>query len=242
LAPGAVERFDIILKEADMNPVLRRIFQLLFMVILQAALLFLGAWTFGWSTAWWYIGLYVGMLFLASFVMLPTRKEVIAERGRGAEGAKPWDKWITRLLAIPSLGLLVLSGLDHRFGWTGVLPLWTFVLGAALFALGYFIVLWAMYANPFFSQVVRIQAERGHTAVTEGPYRFVRHPGYAGMFVSMIGSVLLLGSLYGWFCFLFYLILLLIRTSLEDRALQAELPGYLEYAKKVRYRLLPGVW
>lgn len=225
-----------------MNPILRRIFQLLVMVLLQAALLFASAGSLRWLPAWWYLGLYVGMLAAASFVMIPHRSEVIAERGRGVQGAKPWDLWITRLIAIPALGLLLLSGLDFRFGWTGSLPPWVLVTGGLFFVLGYAIVLWAMYTNQFFSQVVRIQEERGHSAVTGGPYRFVRHPGYCGMFLAMIGSVLLLGSVYGWVCTLFYAVLVVIRTALEDRTLQAELPGYAEYARKVRYRLLPGVW
>ena len=225
-----------------MNPILRRMIQLLVMFLVQAALLFGGAWTLRWVAAWVYVGLYIGMLLFASALMIPAHKDVIVERGKGGKGAKTWDKWITRLLAIPSLGLLVLAGLDFRFGWTDSLATWTFWLGIPFFILGYFVVLWAMYVNPFFSQVVRIQTERGHTAMTGGPYRFLRHPGYVGMIISFIGSVLLLGSLYGWIFFALYLALVLIRTTLEDRILQVELPGYAEYAGKVRYRILPGVW
>jgi protein-S-isoprenylcysteine O-methyltransferase Ste14 len=145
-------------------------------------------------------------------------------------------------MSIPSLGLLILSGLDKRFGWMPSLPLWVFILGVLLFILGYSFLLWAMYTNQFFSQIVRIQTERGHTAVTEGPYRIVRHPGYAGMLVTFPGCVFILASLYGLILYLLYAVLVILRTSLEDRTLQAELPGYAEYAQHTRYRLIPGVW
>jgi protein-S-isoprenylcysteine O-methyltransferase Ste14 len=111
-----------------------------------------------------------------------------------------------------------------------------------LFIAGYALVLWAMYTNKFFSQIVRIQTERGHSAVMDGPYRFIRHPGYLGMTLSLLGAVLILDSLWGLVCFGLYLALIFTRTSLEDRTLQAELPGYKEYAARTRYRLLPGIW
>jgi protein-S-isoprenylcysteine O-methyltransferase Ste14 len=225
-----------------MSPILRRILQLLVLVALQALLLFVSAGTIRWSNAWWYLGLYMGMLVMASFILIPSHPEVIAERGKGTQGGKPWDLWITRLISIPSLGLLILAGLDERFGWTSPLPLWALILGVVLFTIGYAVVLWAMYSNRFFSQIVRIQTERGHTAVTVGPYRIVRHPGYAGMLTTFLGCILILNSLYGLFLYLFYAILVIVRTSLEDRTLQAELPGYAIYAGHTRYRLIPGVW
>jgi protein-S-isoprenylcysteine O-methyltransferase Ste14 len=225
-----------------MSPILSRIFQLLVMVLLQALLLFVAAGTLGWQAGWWYIGLYVLMLAAASFIMIPHRREVIEERSKGAKGGKPWDLWLTRLMIIPSLGLLVLAGLDQRWGWTPALPLWVRLSGASLFGAGYALVLWAMYTNKYFSQTVRIQTERGHVAITAGPYRIVRHPGYLGMTISMLGAVFMLDSLFGLVCFVLYLILIFLRTQLEDRTLQAELPGYAEFAARTRFRLFPGVW
>jgi protein-S-isoprenylcysteine O-methyltransferase Ste14 len=225
-----------------MSPILRRILQLLVLVLLQAALLFLSAGTVRWPAGWWYIGLYVLMLSCASFIMIPNRREVVEERSKGAQGGKRWDRWLTRLMIIPSLGLLVVCGLDYRWSWTPPLPLWLRLTGGLLFVAGYALVLWAMYTNKFFSQTVRIQTERGHAAVTNGPYRTIRHPGYLGMTVSMLGAVFLLDSLWGLACFLLYLALIVTRTALEDRALQAELPGYKEYATRTLYRLLPGIW
>lgn len=225
-----------------MSPILLRILQLLVMVLLQAILLFVSAGDLRWPAGWWYIGLYVLMLSAASFVMIPRRREVIEERSKGAKGGKRWDYWLTQLMIIPSLGLLVVAGLDQRWSWTAPLPVWVRLIGGFLFILGYALVLWAMYANKFFSQVVRIQTERGHVAVTDGPYRIVRHPGYLGMTTSMLGAVFLLDTLYGLACFLLYLVLIILRISFEDRTLQAELPDYPEYAARTRFRLIPGLW
>lgn len=225
-----------------MSPILKRISQLLVLVILQAAVLFASAGSLQWAAGWWYIGLYIAMLLLASVIMLPNRMEVVAERSKGTSGGKSWDLWITRLLAIPTLGLLVLAGLDQRWNLTPPLPLWGRLFGALAFGAGYAIVLWAMYSNEYFSQVVRIQSERGHVAVTGGPYRFVRHPGYLGMILSMLGAVFLLDSLWGLVCFALYLGLIVTRTALEDRTLRAELPGYSEYLTHTKYRLIPGLW
>jgi protein-S-isoprenylcysteine O-methyltransferase Ste14 len=225
-----------------MSPILKRIAQLLVLVLVQAALLFVSAGTLNWPAGWLYIGLYLGMLLLATVIILPGHSEVVAERSKGTTGGKSWDLRITRLMAIPTLGLLVLAGVDQRWSLSPSLPLWVRLFGMLAFMLGYAVVVWAMYSNPYFSQVVRIQSERGHTAVSNGPYHFVRHPGYFGMTSSMFGSVLLLDTLWGFTCFTLYLALVLIRTALEDRTLQAELPGYSEYAQQTKYRLFPGIW
>jgi protein-S-isoprenylcysteine O-methyltransferase Ste14 len=224
------------------SPIFLRILQLLVLVLIQAALLFVSAGTLGWSAGWWYISLYVLMLATASFVMIPHRREVIEERSKGAKGGKRWDHWLTQLMIIPSLGLLVLAGFNQRWSWTQPLPVWLRLSGGFLFLLGYSLVLWGMYANRFFSQVVRIQTERGHVAVTSGPYRIVRHPGYLGMTTSLLGAVFLLDCLYGLVCFLLYLVLIILRTALEDRTLLAELPGYPEFAARTKSRLFPGLW
>lgn len=225
-----------------MSPILARILQLLLLVIVQAILLFACAGSLRWQAGWWYIGLYLIMLVAASFVMIPRRREVVEERSRGVQGGKGWDLRITRLMGIPTLGLLALAGFDERFNLTPPMPIGIRTAGALLFIAGYLLVLWAMYVNAYFSQVVRIQTERGHHAVVDGPYRFIRHPGYLGMTTSLLGAVFLLDSMYGLACFVLYLVLIIVRTALEDRTLLAELPGYLEYAARTRYRLVPGLW
>jgi len=225
-----------------MSPIIRRILQLMVLVLLQAVLLFGSAGSVHWPAGWWYIGLYVLMLAVASFIMFPNRREVVEERSKGAQGGKRWDLWLTRLMTIPTVSLLVISGFDDRFGWTPPLPLWLRLTGALLFVAGYALVLWAMYSNKFFSQTVRIQTERGHTAVMDRPYQTIRHPGYLGMTLSMLGAVFILDSLWGLVFFALYLVLIIARITLEDRTLQAELPGYKDYAARTRYRLLPGIW
>jgi len=99
-----------------------------------------------------------------------------------------------------------------------------------------------MLANRFFSGVVRIQNERGHSVVSDGPYRWVRHPGYAGGFIGDLALPLLLGSAWAFIPAALTAGAVVLRTALEDRTLQAELPGYREYAQRTRFRLLPGVW
>jgi protein-S-isoprenylcysteine O-methyltransferase Ste14 len=225
-----------------MQPILRRILQLLVLIFIQGVLLFLSAGSLSWTPGWLYLGLYFAGLLLASVIILPRRKEVVKERSKGATGGKTWDIWLTRILTIPSLGILVVAGLDQRFGWLPGFSPSLQATGGTLFMLGYAIVIWAMYSNRYFSQVVRIQSDRGHVPETGGPYRFVRHPGYVGMLISSLGAVWLLRSAWAMIPFGFYALAVITRTALEDRTLRAELPGYAEYAGKTRYRLVPGVW
>ncbi len=167
----------------------------------------------------------------------------MAERSRLQKGSKRWDVALTMLAAVllPMLAWLV-AGLDVRNGWTTGFPVWLNWLGAVMFAGGYALTVWAMASNTFFSATVRIQSERGHVVASGGPYRYVRHPGYAGAIVFQIGSSLLLGS---WPSLVFSIAaaaLYVIRTALEDKTLKEELAGYTAFAQRTRYRLLPAVW
>jgi protein-S-isoprenylcysteine O-methyltransferase Ste14 len=132
--------------------------------------------------------------------------------------------------------------LDHRYGWSPVFPTWLNILGFILIGVGYAFAVWAMAENRFFSGVVRIQLDRGHVVCDSGPYRFVRHPGYVGNILPLPGIVLALGSVWTVVPALVALIIIVVRTVLEDRALRDELPGYLDYARRVRYRLIPGIY
>ncbi len=133
-------------------------------------------------------------------------------------------------------------GLDvGRYHWSS-LGLWATVLGNVIFSFGWILLMWAMLANPHFEATVRIQTDRHHRVVTAGPYAVVRHPGYVGASLWALGSPLIVGSAYGLIPAGITVGLLVLRTCLEDKTLQAELPGYAEYAKQVRYRLLPGIW
>jgi protein-S-isoprenylcysteine O-methyltransferase Ste14 len=138
--------------------------------------------------------------------------------------------------------LVIVAGLDHRFGWSPAFPVWLNVLGLILIALGYGFAVWALVENRFFYSVVCIQMDRGHEVCDSGPYRIVRHPGYAGNILPLPGIVLALSSVWTIIPAVAALIIAIIRTALEDRTLQEELPGYRDYAQQVRYRLIPGVY
>jgi protein-S-isoprenylcysteine O-methyltransferase Ste14 len=160
-----------------------------------------------------------------------------------AQSAKAWDKALAPLMALSvSFPLVIVAGLDHRFGWSPVFPLWVVVVGFLLIALGYAFATWALIENRFFSSVVRIQVDRGHVVCDSGPYRIVRHPGYAGSILPLLGIVLALSSTWTLIPAAVALIIAVIRTGLEDRTLQDELPGYRDYARRVRYRLIPGIY
>lgn len=225
-----------------MSPLTRRGVQRAVIVLLQGICLFAPAGTLAWPAAWWYLGGYVVLVGVGALLLMPHHREVITERSRGTHDAKTWDRWVTTGMAIASFGLLVIAGFDQRWGWTPPWPAWALPVGIGLFAAGYAVVLWAMWANPFFAQGVRIQTERGHSTISTGPYRVIRHPGYLGMATSMLGAALLLGSSYAWICVALYLALLIARTDLEDRTLHAELPGYAAYSSTVKHRILPGIW
>ena len=172
---------------------------------------------------------------------------LLAERERTRFGklpdTKPWDKVLAPLMGISlSFPLVIVAGLDHRFGWSPIFPVWLTVIGLILTLLGYAFAVWALAENRFFSGVVRIQTERGHVVCDSGPYRIVRHPGYAGNLLSLPGIVLALGSVWTLIPAALALIIGVIRTALEDRTLQEELPGYREYSQRVRYRLIPWLY
>ncbi|MFA5617720.1 MAG: isoprenylcysteine carboxylmethyltransferase family protein [Syntrophorhabdaceae bacterium] len=156
---------------------------------------------------------------------------------------KPWDKALAPLLAVSvSFPLFIVAGLDHRYGWSPVFPSWLSIVGLIVIALGYAFGGWALVENRFFSGVVRIQTDRGHVVCDSGPYGIVRHPGYAGNILSLPGIALALGSVWTLIPAAVALTIAVVRTALEDRTLQEELPGYREYARRVRYRLIPGIY
>ena len=159
------------------------------------------------------------------------------------KNAKAWDKVLAPLMAV-SIGypMVIVAGLDHRHHWSLEFPLLLSIIGFILIAFGYAFAAWAVAENRFFSSVVRIQTERGHVVCDTGPYRFVRHPGYAGNILPLFGIVLALGSVWTLIPTAVALIIMVIRTALEDRTLREELPGYRDYAQRVRYRLIPGVY
>jgi len=200
---------------------------------------------FGWWQAWVYSLLIVAAGLGGRIWAERRHPGLLAERQNmeKVQSAKAWDKVLAPLMALSvSFPLVIVAGLDHRFGWSPVFPLWLIVLGFLLISLGYAFAAWALIENRFFSSVVRIQVDRGHVVCDSGPYRIVRHPGYAGNMLALPGMVLALSSMWTLIPAAVALIIAVIRTVLEDQTLQDELPGYRDYTRRVRYRLIPGIY
>jgi protein-S-isoprenylcysteine O-methyltransferase Ste14 len=203
----------------------------------------------GGDLAWWQGWLY-SVLFLiigiGSRVLAEKRHPgLMAERSRFGkdQNVKPWDKLLAPLMAISiSFPLFIVAGLDHYYGWSPEIPIWLNIPGFILILIGYAFASWAIIENRFFSTMTRIQTDRGHMVCDSGPYRMVRHPGYAGNIIALPGIVLALGSIWTTIPVIAALIIAVIRTTLEDKTLQEELPGYRDYVNRVRYRLIPGVF
>lgn len=217
----------------------KRMLQVVVQFLVLAAILFISSGRLDWVWAWAYLGVGVGILALNVFVMSP---ELIAERGEIKENVKGWDRVLGALIAVLTLGALMVMGLDARFGWSPRLAGAIQLGGLVFLAMGQGLFSWAMASNKFFSGLVRIQKERGHTVVTGGPYRHIRHPGYVGYIISWLATSLALGSLWGLIPAGLVACLMVARTALEDKALLEELDGYRDYARQVRCRLLPGIW
>ena len=211
------------------------------MTAAYALLLFACAGTASWPAAWVYLGL-MSVIMAAYTVTLQRNPDLVAERTKPPTDAKRWDKPLVAFIGVVGpFGLIVIAGLDHRFGWSRA-PAWWAAAGAVLVAAGGALTHRAVAANRFFSAIVRIQSDRGHQVVDRGPYRFVRHPGYLGSIIHMPGAALMLGSWWSLLLVALVEVVMVVRTALEDRTLRAELDGYAAYAQRVRYRLVPGLW
>jgi protein-S-isoprenylcysteine O-methyltransferase Ste14 len=212
-------------------------------LIIQAVSLFLAAGHLDIPRAWIYLCLNFVFSTAGVIIIWKLTPELLNQRGGINPGTKSWDKVI--LLTYFPVILVVLpltAGLDvGRLNWSNLSIHFT-ILGIALYALAFFIAQWAMVKNKFFEGTMRIQENRDHSVITTGPYRIVRHPGYVGMILASLSPPLIIGSLYALIPAGLGIILVIIRTSLEDKTLRNELNGYTEYAKEVRYRLVPGIW
>lgn len=206
---------------------------------LQATVLFAAAGTVRWPAAWAYFGLYavcftIGLAWVAS-----VNPAVINERGRRSENTEAFDQRFHRVMPALIFGGLILGGLDYRFGWS-IMPLALQVAGLMLLIPALFLASWVLATNAYASRVVRLQ--EGHRVITTGPYRFVRHPMYSGTLLAWIAAALALGSWWMLIPAALGIVLFVWRTAQEDATLQEKLPGYREYARQTRYRLIPGVW
>jgi protein-S-isoprenylcysteine O-methyltransferase Ste14 len=212
---------------------------------IQGALLFIAAGRGDLPRAWLFVGVSFVCMFGNSVVLAVVNPELLNQRGawRKKKDIKAWDRRLVPLYGLASFyAIPIVMGLDvGRFHWSD-LGLWATVLGVVVVSLGWALLTWAMLVNRHFETIVRIQTDRGHRVVSAGPYAAVRHPGYVGASLWALGSPLIGGSAYGLIPAGVTVLILVLRTYLEDKTLRVELPGYAEYAQRVRYRLLPGVW
>ena len=205
--------------------------------------LFWSAGRLDWWSAWAALAVMAVWTAAMAIIVLHHNPDLLAERLGPRKGGKRWDRAIVALMGLVTLVRYILAGLDERYGWTGGFPVWVQFAALVLCVLGNDVLfVWAAAANAFFSRITRIQSERGHTVVVGGPYRYVRHPAYTGSILYEMAVPILLASWPALIASGVSTLLLILRTALEDRTLQAELSGYAEYARRVRYRLLPGIW
>ena len=191
----------------------------------------------------WVYSVLSALVLLMTVAMLYDQPDLISERLKPGKGMKRWDK-IYYAFSSPFFFLsIILACVDvGRFGWSPPLPISVYIISCIIYVLGHSIFLWAKRTNKFFSSVVRIQTERNQVVCQEGPYRFVRHPGYVGGIIFTLTTPLVLGALWAFVPAGIAVSSMVVRTYLEDKTLQKELPGYVDYTKKVRYRLIPGIW
>jgi protein-S-isoprenylcysteine O-methyltransferase Ste14 len=211
-------------------------------VVMLALLLFLAAGTLNWSAGWAMVIVMAGWVTATAIVVIPRYPELLAERTGPKKGAKIWDTALLGLYGVAMMIMWIVAGLDMRNSWSSGIGLAAQIGAMLIVIVGYGLVVWATGTNAFFSQVVRIQTERGHTVISSGPYRHVRHPAYVGMILVVLGAPIMLGSWWALIPGVISALVVIVRTKLEDQTLQAELPGYMEYTQRTRYRLIPGFW
>lgn len=211
--------------------------------LLTIVLFFILAGRINYWQGWVYAATNVIILLISSTAFV-NKADLVKERLKPEPGIKWWDKILFYWLYTPIFfAVFIIACLDAgRFRWTTELPVSIYVVSYLVYFFSQFLHHWAMWVNPFYSSVVRIQKERGHEVIQSGPYRFMRHPGYVAGILMAVSSSLIFGSLWALIPAGMVVILLIVRTYLEDVALQKELSGYADYTRKVKCRLLPGVW
>ncbi|WP_411287462.1 methyltransferase family protein [Phenylobacterium sp.] len=212
------------------------------LILMSLVLLFLPAGSIGWRPGWIFLGVLTFAFTVAALVLARVNPGIFQARSRFQPGTKGWDKTLLAILLPAIVAILPVAALDAgRFHWSAP-PVWLMVVAYAPLLAGIALTAWAQAVNPFFEPGVRIQSERDHHVIDTGPYRYVRHPGYASALLMFIGMPLALGSLWALAPAAVAAALLALRTLWEDRLLRAELPDYPDFSRRVRFRLIPGVW
>jgi len=213
---------------------------IVFFGVAPAVVIFILAGHWDLWNVWAYAGVAAAVQSFQALAIYRKNPDLLKER------VKPSNRGRQPLAAIGAIGVFILYwgivGLDQRFHWSDIVPPAGMVAGLAIFAIGMGLTSWSILVNSFFSTAVRIQEDRGQRVISTGPYGIVRHPGYAGGLLAALASVLALNSLLAIIPAVILLVVLVNRTVIEDRMLHNELAGYADYAVKVHYRLMPGIW
>lgn len=211
-------------------------------IVVFLAILFIPAGRLNWLEGWLFFCAYMISMSALVFWGYRTNPELMRERAEPGENVKTWDRIILGIYTVLLIVMLVLAGLDSgRYNWSSP-PLFVYVLGWLGLLFSLILIWWTFASNPYLSEQVRIQDDRGHEVVSDGPYRYVRHPMYIGIIVTVLCVPLVLGSFLALIPAVLIVVLFVIRTALEDRTLQEELEGYRAYARRVKYRLVPYIW
>ena len=216
-----------------------------FSVLVTLLLLFLPAGRLDWWEAWVYIGMVLISSMISSLILDAHNPDLVRERSHAAsaDNVKGWDKFLVLITSVVGpTAALIIAGLDQRFGWSSDLPDYIQWISLVIIVLGRSLSSWAMITNPFFSSHVRIQTDRGHSVYAGGPYKVIRHPGYAGGLLSWLAAPVFFRSIWMAIPTILVIAASILRTVMEDKTLRVELPGYPEYAGEVEYRLIPGIW
>ncbi|MCX6008349.1 MAG: isoprenylcysteine carboxylmethyltransferase family protein [Chloroflexi bacterium] len=214
------------------------------MFLIFGLALFLPAGTIAWAAGWAFMIMFFSFTIAASIWLFKQNPDLLNERmtGLSKSDEKSWDKVLMTVIAIVFFAWLIFMPLDAvRFGWSQV-PTWVQITGAVILLCSFCVFYLAYRTNPYLSPAVRIQKDRGQQVVSTGPYRYIRHPLYAGFTLFVPGVTLLLGSWYGLILGFVLVALTARRAVMEERALRDELKGYEEYMTKVKYRLIPFIW
>ncbi len=229
---------------ASLSPrrrVLLVIVQGLVLMALLAAILMIAAGSTAWPRGWLLIGVYAVCFFTSSTILMLRVPELMDERRKKHPNVKRWDRPLVLAYQALYFPTFIVSGLDRRYDWSHV-PAGISLIALVLIVVFFWLITWAPLANAHLETYVRIQTERDHRVCDTGPYRVIRHPAYVGLALFFVALPLSLGSLGGLVPGAAAVVLLIIRTGLEDRTLQRELPGYADYAQRVRFRWIPGIW
>lgn len=221
----------------------RVVIQTVIWFALQAAVLLGAAGDWTWPQGWTYLGEVLALSVATTIGLMVSDPELLKARLSSPfkRNQRPKDLAIITAFLAVYVGWFVLIGLDHRFLWTGT-PLLVQILGAALIGAGLVLVWETFRANTFATTQVRVQTERAQTVVDTGPYRYIRHPMYAGMVLFTLGTPLMLGSLWGLAATVVLFALLALRTLGEEQVLKQDLAGYGDYMARTPWRIVPGVW